>query len=105
MISADTLAMMEPQANRAERHALHDRLVLDERRYAYARMADPYANLRSSLWAFEAELFDDPLEERERLPSGWLRCVCCGHEWQAAPAELEQARRADAAWMRQEGLA
>lgn len=66
MLAADTLAVLETQENRAERHALHDRLVLDERRYALARMADPYANLRSSLWAFEAELFDDPLRELGR---------------------------------------
>ena len=29
---------------------------------------------------------------------GWLRCVCCGHEWEATPAELDQAEAADRVW-------
>jgi hypothetical protein len=36
---------------------------------------------------------------REAPPAGSLRCVCCGHEWEASEAELEQARAADAAWL------
>lgn len=30
---------------------------------------------------------------------GVLRCFSCGHEWTATQAELEQAARADAAWL------
>jgi hypothetical protein len=36
---------------------------------------------------------------REAPPAGSLRCVCCGHEWQAGEAELGHARAADAAWL------
>lgn len=37
---------------------------------------------------------------RERPRDGWLRCLCCGHEWQATAAELEQAIASDQAWAR-----
>ncbi len=36
--------------------------------------------------------------DSEGLAAGWLRCVGCGHEWEATPEDLEQAARADAAW-------
>lgn len=35
--------------------------------------------------------------EDARAP-GWLICAACGHEWEASRADLEQARRADAAY-------
>lgn len=66
MIASETLAMLESPESRAERRAFHDRIVLGERRYAIARMADPYADLRRSLWAFDVELFGDPLRVLER---------------------------------------
>jgi hypothetical protein len=34
----------------------------------------------------------------ERPRDGWLRCLCCDHEWEATEAELAQAVAADQAW-------
>ena len=40
-----------------------------------------------------------PDDGRESPPDGWLRCCCCGHEWEASPADFTQACIADvAAW-------
>lgn len=35
---------------------------------------------------------------REAPAAGWLQCICCGHEWEATPAELAQAEAADRAY-------
>jgi len=39
-----------------------------------------------------------PTDGAEAPRMGELRCLACGHEWAASEADLEQARRADAAW-------
>ncbi len=40
-----------------------------------------------------------PIDGAEAPAAGVLRCLACGHEWAATQAELEQAARADAAWL------
>ena len=34
----------------------------------------------------------------ESIAPGDLRCACCGNDWAATLSELDQARKADAAW-------
>lgn len=54
----------------------------------------PSCSLRTSITAYR---------DQGTMLAPWLWCPACGHRWEATARDREQAERAEAAWVAQQG--